>query len=180
MIEALAIDLEQSVYDETQRFEDPDDLLTLCGSLTINERGILKLAHYSVKEYLTSHRILHSPQTAYYMSSLTADLRLTQSCLLYLSYVDRMERETSNSYDMLPLHSYSFGHWFYHYKRSGRPTAMTALALDTLGDSLSTFNTKSWQLPTGLLLKCLLGQNAPNEVFKFNKAVVRDLILPVI
>jgi hypothetical protein len=36
--EALAIDLEQSVYDETQRFEDPDDPMNLCGSLTDREK----------------------------------------------------------------------------------------------------------------------------------------------
>lgn len=153
MVEALALDLERSVFDETQRIEDHRDILTLCGSLVISEKGVLKLAHYSVKEYLTSDRIRSSPQSLYHVSKLATDFHIAVSCLLYLQHFDRMQHAASKTYTHLPLYPYCISHWFQHYKLSNRPAKLTNLALFTLADTESTFVTNSWRLLNPALFK---------------------------
>jgi hypothetical protein len=50
--EVLATDLETLEYDVDQKLQDPEDILSICGSLVMRngEFGGLKLSHYTVKE----------------------------------------------------------------------------------------------------------------------------------
>ena len=46
--------------------------------------GTLRLAHFSVKEYLTSDRIKASSFSQYYITSSLANFHITTHCLAYL------------------------------------------------------------------------------------------------
>ncbi|KAF1977160.1 hypothetical protein BU23DRAFT_377125, partial [Bimuria novae-zelandiae CBS 107.79] len=145
VIEALAIDLEQKDYDETQRIEDPEDIMTLCGSLTTYDHGYLKLAHYSVKEYLTSDRLLCMLQSTYFASNLNSDHSIAQYCLLYLRHFDHIHQEKTNLRTCFPLFDYCIKLWHFHYMLADRPPDLTTPALENLEDSSSTTATMAWQ-----------------------------------
>ena len=156
LTEALAIDLEQFAYDETQRMEDPEDIMSLCGSLVTMQSGVLKLAHYSVKEYLTSDRLLSSPQFAYYVSSKNANFSIGQSCLLYLQHYDNVQKTAlgNQKHDptlerdkLLPLYSYSICFWPSYYRSADQPKELTNLVLGILGNPSSFFTSELWRLP---------------------------------
>lgn len=86
--EAIAIDLTSECMDEEDRLNEPQDVLTLCGSLvTISTQGLLSLAHQSVKDYLMSDEIRGSPGTSVFaLSKDTGNLELTRFCLAYLRF----------------------------------------------------------------------------------------------
>lgn len=157
MAEALAIDLEEMRYDETQRIEDNNDIVNLCGSLVTSQEGILKLAHYSVKEYLTSNRLLSSVHSSYYIAGRDAQLCIAQSCLLYLRHVDEVQlalvdgdvhNSSTATRTPLPLYPYSINAWWYHYRELDKPKKLTTLALDILGNPSSMFAREAWCAPS--------------------------------
>ena len=160
MTEVLAIDLKSMEYDATQRIEDPEDIVTLCGALVVSQSGMLKLAHYSVKEYLTSNRLLSSPQFTYYVSSKDSHICITQTCLLYLRHYDQRQRKAlqSHPHALIPapcqsllLYPYSISVWAHHYELSGKPVESTVLALDVLGNPSSIFASEAWDFPSPTL-----------------------------
>ena len=127
--------------------------MSLCGSLVTNQRGILRLSHYSVKEYLTSDRLLTSPLSAYHVSSRAAHCLITKSCLLYLRHYDRTQQWASQRHEQvpkykLPLYLYSICLWPQHHKLSEQTAEITMLALDILGCEKSVFNSGIWRQPS--------------------------------
>lgn len=63
LAEAMAVDIDQCSFSVDNRLLEPMDLLESCTCLTrIDEHGRVFFAHYSVKEYLYSDRILNRPQ----------------------------------------------------------------------------------------------------------------------
>ncbi len=62
LTEVLVIDFveEQPIYDTKHRLRNPRDILTICSSLVsspTSDDGEIRLAHFSVREYLISTRI---------------------------------------------------------------------------------------------------------------------------
>ena len=74
----------------------------------------LRLAHFSVKEYLTSDRIKASSFSQYYITSSLANFHITTHCLAYLLYFDSpvITAEDVREY---PLGPYAAKLWVYHY-----------------------------------------------------------------
>ncbi|KAF2444190.1 hypothetical protein P171DRAFT_27522 [Karstenula rhodostoma CBS 690.94] len=64
-------------------------------------------------------------QMPHHQSKLSANFYITNSCLLYLQYFDRMQQSNPTSYTHLPLYPYCISHWFHHYKFSNRPAELT-------------------------------------------------------
>ncbi|KAF2868919.1 ankyrin repeat-containing domain protein, partial [Massariosphaeria phaeospora] len=84
LTEALAVDLDALKYEPMQKVQDPEDILAMCGSLVTRsgETGnVLRLSHFSVKEYLTSTRISASEQSCYHIAIPKADISLAKNCL---------------------------------------------------------------------------------------------------
>ena len=109
-------------WDEIDRLFDPHDILTICSSLVATqENHSVQLAHYSVKEYLLSPRILGSPAKAFYLDYSKAHKELATLCVDYirLAYSDySLDKEDSWS-----SHSPEYEHqlvfyaafeWFQH------------------------------------------------------------------
>jgi hypothetical protein len=157
MVEALALDMERMNYDQLQRIEDFEDISDLCGSLVTTQSGVLKLAHYSVKEYLVSKRLSSSSQSAYYVSREDADLYIAQSCLLYLQHYDQVQKAALNNRKQgtpleqsktLSLYPYSIYYWPHHYQFSKKPAKLTDLVLKVFGHPSSFFADYRWSPPS--------------------------------
>ena len=75
--------------DDGERFMDPIDLVSLLGSLTVLDiRGgweIVTLAHYSVREYLTSERLLDPDLASFYEYLRDPDVYFASICSTYLT-----------------------------------------------------------------------------------------------
>jgi hypothetical protein len=76
----------------------------------------VRLAHFSVKEYLESKRILKSSAYQFYLESATGHRVLSQSCLTYLRYYSISPEKTLTKRDLetFPLLEYAAQSWFYH------------------------------------------------------------------
>jgi ankyrin repeat protein len=76
----------------------------------------LRLAHFSVKEYLESERISRSSANQFSLESATGHRALSQSCLTYLRYYITSPEKTLKHRDLetFPLLRYAAQSWFYH------------------------------------------------------------------
>lgn len=100
LVEVLAVDMEREEpqFNPENRIPDPKDILTMCSTLatTANitrypttDRGsetwtVLRLAHFSVKEYLLSDRIKSSKASMYSMDPISDNLFIARTYLVYL------------------------------------------------------------------------------------------------
>ncbi|KAL5330791.1 hypothetical protein ACEPPN_000314 [Leptodophora sp. 'Broadleaf-Isolate-01'] len=109
MVEIIAIDTEQSQFNPEDRLPDPRDLLTICSSLVTtvsvtakgndgasNDTTELRLAHFSVKEYLISDRIRNGLAFQYNIQS-GGEEEIAQSCLTYLLHFQRAIKDSDQA-----------------------------------------------------------------------------------
>ena len=114
---AEAVIIEPDVYeiDEDSKLLDPGVLLEILGSfVTLSRRGMVGLAHYSVKEYFMSDRA-----KLLRVDTVTAEVELGRYCLTYL-LLDTLregsdkERDIHLTLGTLPLINYAAGYWWKH------------------------------------------------------------------
>jgi hypothetical protein len=100
LVEVLAIDMdaEEPYFDPENRIPDPKDILTMCSTLVTTTEvagyldparhadtwSIVRLAHFSVQEYLLSERIKSSKASMYSMDLISGNLFIAQTYLVYL------------------------------------------------------------------------------------------------
>ncbi|KAI9893734.1 MAG: hypothetical protein M1814_005950 [Vezdaea aestivalis] len=110
-------------FSPEQRLHDPLDILTLCsGFVTISSSSkdsigdTLKLAHFSVKEYLTSPRLKSGQLSRFYIGKGSANEAIAEICLLYLlSFDDPTNPLDEKKVAELPLANYASKYWPYHF-----------------------------------------------------------------
>ena len=142
----VAIDSDgKAHYDSENRMRDSSDVLTICSSLvslsassdTANvlrydkwhpeflletaAARILRLSHFSVKEYLSSQRIRTGRASGYSVDAELARRSIAMTCLVYLMRFDkdeldenRMKKETD-----VALALYAARHWVSHFQQQG-------------------------------------------------------------
>ena len=125
------------VYNPENRLSDPTDVVTICSSLVtgtarkmvytggsevVNE---LRLAHFSVKEYLVSQRITG----CFRIEEITANITLAKACLTYLLYFN-FELVSEEVLDEYPLLSYAAEYWPEHMRAI--PEGSSEPTLDSL------------------------------------------------
>ena len=106
-------------YDSSDEFEQLERIVF--GSPGKEESKILvRLAHLSVREYLTSDRILAGPGRApgYSVRETAANLSIAKTCLAYLLHFD-MPELTYPSSKAFPLAGYAARYWIRHASMSG-------------------------------------------------------------
>jgi ankyrin repeat domain-containing protein 50 len=111
-------------FSPEERLSDPHDVLQiLAGLVTIypkddTSQSETRLAHFSVKEYLLSDRILKSPVSNFSATSITANDFITRSCILYILHYDKSSSKTMSFKDLecFPLLQYACEFWFIHAK----------------------------------------------------------------
>ena len=102
------------------RPEDPaHTVLSICSSLlsVVNPDGgspVIQFAHFSVKEYLTSARLIKAKDTIsrFHVSMTVAHTIVAQACLGVLLHLD--ESITKGSLEEFPLAEYAAEHWVGH------------------------------------------------------------------
>ena len=89
--EAIVVVPGRYPFNHEDRFCDPSEVLQICSSLVdLSEDGFtLRLAHYSVKEYIISERILLGAASAFFTSETLANTLLGEVCLTYLLSFDK-------------------------------------------------------------------------------------------
>ena len=109
--EVIAVDIDHLRFDSENRLPEPRDVLTICSSLVttaaataINDDGVsyeveeLRLAHFSVKEYLISDRVRTGPAYQYNIQEYAED-RIAQTCLIYLLQFEGSTSLTQDNVD---------------------------------------------------------------------------------
>lgn len=110
---------DETAHDEQSSALDIDNELdrSLPNRL-IHKHTIIRLAHFSVKEYLESSRIVDS-DAHYFQFDIGREHRfLTQSCLVYLAHYSNSLQKRSSRRDLesFPLLSYTARRWWDHAK----------------------------------------------------------------
>jgi hypothetical protein len=143
--EVAAIDANRCpAFDRDEVLEDPLEVLSICSSLVtvaasdsvehdemygVLEGPVLLLAHYSVKEYLISQRILGSKARMFAMESALCHQFIAKCCLQYLLQFDRLDALTEGNLNEFALAMYSAQQWVTHSKsnRTQDPESVTLI-----------------------------------------------------
>lgn len=130
MVEVLAIDsTDNFCFSPEQRLPDPCDIITICSTLVSVTAAAtentskqttgsqeLRLAHFSVKEYLISERLKKGLMHCYHITSFSANISIAQTCLTYLLHFERPDILTAEFDHEFPLIKYAAEFWPWHYR----------------------------------------------------------------
>ena len=132
--EAAVVDPD-TAFDPDERLPDPNYVLEILGSLvTVSSKGVssdasdddsnclpgreIRLAHFSVKEYLISERIRRGEVSEFGATNIYANHFIAESCLLYTLHYDESDSKTMSREDLksFPLLQYACQFWYTHVK----------------------------------------------------------------
>lgn len=152
VIDFLATDLSQKEplrFNEDHRLQDENDLIDICPGflyVTMDYHEYLpskkiRIAHFSLQEYLVSHRLRDTPSVShFYLNSDLAHSQIAQTCLDYLfsGILSNYDQDPEIRADY-PLLHYACFNWDYHYRfcqnHAQRPTK---LAFDSFVNATET------------------------------------------
>jgi hypothetical protein len=139
-------------FDCDARFPEQREILKVCSSLiTIEEMvvnsfeeekfygkrlhgkviNLVRLAHFSVKEYLVSERIRDQAVTKYAIQEIPANVSISATCLAYLLQFDQHYSLSSETIEEFPLARYAAEHWTQHARIVGKDLdSIQMLSLD--------------------------------------------------
>jgi hypothetical protein len=133
IVEVLAIENGDSGgFCPDERLPDPADVMVICSSLiscsVVSEEDHevrVRLAHFSVKEYLLSDRCpLRSD-----LQMPTCHMAIAESCLHYLLFLFENLPLTKNLVDHHPLSQYAAEYWWQHAQSTDHPLNLTVINL---------------------------------------------------
>jgi hypothetical protein len=143
--ELVTIDIKKSPqFDPGRRFPDPRDILLICSSLVTwttelsdnphgkDTRGQIRLAHFSVKEYLVSERIQDSNAKRYSIRGIDTNAAMADVCLAYLLYLDNPECFAIRRGKEFPLAGYAAKYWIQHARKAESGGSVPSLIMDFL------------------------------------------------
>ena len=153
LAEIVAIDVHETLhFDPERRWPEPQDILTICSSLitlTTNvskatDEGIIdessehdgegssvfvRLAHFSVKEYLISSRMQCGIAANYSVKEIESAGTLAEDCIAYLLQFDILGSLTREKLKSSPLAYYAAKCWTFHARQAGKGPNETTLLL---------------------------------------------------
>ena len=130
--EVIAIDVNETPqFDPQRRLPDPRDVVEICSSLITVTLGppddaeleggnlepsesFVRLAHFSVKEYLTSDIILQGQAVHFSLQETDCHLSVAKDCLAYLLHLGEVGSLTPEVFAEYPLARYVAGKWTAH------------------------------------------------------------------
>ncbi|KAI6890008.1 hypothetical protein KC325_g46 [Hortaea werneckii] len=91
----------------------------------------IRLAHFSLKEYLQSESILHSRAKRFHLVGEVGHRVLAQSCLAYLRHYisSGSKTSTTSDFEYFPLLNYAARSWYYHSARQPHDEIQRELSL---------------------------------------------------
>ena len=126
--EVVAIDInDHPKFDPQRRLPDPEDVVEICSSLiTVTDNAsnddefnylypksdgaYVALAHFTVKEYLTSDIIRQGKAVKFNLDETGCHVALIKDCLAYLFHFDKLGSLTSDVFAEYPLAQYAAMH----------------------------------------------------------------------
>ena len=132
---------------EEHRLFDPEDILNICSTLVTcdNDTREIKVAHYSVREYLLSDRIQEGPARVFAIDETDANRHIAEICLSYLLSFDEHDSIYGNVRDHFPLLEYAASYWFSHaWLQGGETDTMLSNACARLLDPHSGHQFSNW------------------------------------
>ncbi|KAL4769179.1 hypothetical protein BDW60DRAFT_210265 [Aspergillus nidulans var. acristatus] len=153
LIDAHAVDLNEPLrLDRDGRSYEQNDLIDIClGLIEVatakDDKGqttsTVRIAHFSVQEYLQSDRILQQNSRIFAMQSEIGNTEIALICLVYL-----MEPALSRGpldktkLTLFPFAHFAATHWFHHYANSGEgKKTIEPLVLELFKDNMMAFVT---------------------------------------
>ncbi|KAA6412672.1 MAG: hypothetical protein FRX48_03664 [Lasallia pustulata] len=157
LAEIVAVNINGSPwFDHTARFPAKEDVLAICSSLVavedvriedndlgrdkyllreqygstlVNPIQIVRLAHFSVKEYLVSKRIRdQAAATARYaIQEIQANQFIAAACLAYLLQFNQHDSLTSQTLEDFPLARYAAMYWLRHTRKVDKDLGPTEM-----------------------------------------------------
>lgn len=132
VIEAMAVELGDIPRLNTKRrLHDQDDLHQVCPGLievVVNpdakELSTVRIAHFSVQEYLESERIRQQRVAMFHVETEKANAEIASLCLAYLLEPEVYNGDRSN----FPLTVYAVRYWHRHYDENFQTTHLPDLA----------------------------------------------------
>jgi hypothetical protein len=141
LIDGIAVEITNGVgLNRKRRLQDANDIHGICPGLIqisldsapspkiLDEDDqpeyvpTLRIAHFSVQEYLESERIRHQQARMFSLSSATAHAETSQICLLYLLEPALSKTRSIKSIrEAFPLGHYAAEFWYHHYQEAERP-----------------------------------------------------------
>jgi hypothetical protein len=121
--EVVAIDVERSrAFNSEEVLEDPLEVLSICSSLVtitatedhLSTKRIVTLAHYSIKEYLSTERILQSRAARYSIRGIDCNEFIAKGCVSYLLQFQGSDPFSSATIQESKLALYAAKFWITH------------------------------------------------------------------
>ena len=154
LAEVVAIDEdEHPCFHPERRFPEPEDILLMCSSLVSateeKARGkVVKLAHFSVKEYLVSYQIMNGEARKYSIREIDANVRIARDCLSYIIYfTEDVPKPAKHKFSSeFPLAQYAALVWQDHAQVGGQVNdeSMTKMVMKLFTSEGNAFS--SWCL----------------------------------
>jgi ankyrin repeat protein len=126
LIDGIAVELgDDPKFNEDSRLMNVNDIRHICpGFIEVDLEVTVRIAHYSVQEYLESDRILTSGTARFSVRRAQANTEVASICLAYLldpglseAYLNQVE----DFHDKYPLAAYAASNWSEHY-HEGSPS----------------------------------------------------------
>lgn len=145
LIDAIAVELgDDPRFNEDSRLMDKDDIRRICpGFIEMDfqpddDETTVRIAHYSVQEYLESDRILASKTARFSVRRAEANTEVASICLVYLmdrKLCEAYVSQTAGLNAKYPLAIYAAKNWPNHYRGGiGSDPHLRSLTLELLHD----------------------------------------------
>ncbi|KAF8196084.1 ectomycorrhiza-induced ankyrin-domain/NACHT-domain-containing protein [Pholiota molesta] len=133
-------------YVPAHRYWNERDVLEKCAGLITESEGEVKLAHFSIKEYLLSEHLSDGVTSGFHLISIeTSHALISQTCLAYLLQFDVPNSLAVhiNVATSFPLAPYAAKHWVSHAQSGGIDNLETSCTL-TLAKKLFMSNSATF------------------------------------
>ena len=140
LIDGIAVETNHHPgLNRKRRLQDSNDIQEICpgfidiglGADHTNETyrkekliPTVRIAHFSVQEYLESDRIRHQKATKFSLTSVTAHAEIAKICLIYLLEPALSSPELNETVlEEYPMAQFAARYWYHHYKNMVNPTS---------------------------------------------------------
>ena len=128
--EIVAVNTKGEPYlNPKDRLVEPKEVLSICSSLVTTEEHQnprsdtpeqrVRLAHFSVQEYLITERIQSSAAGKYAIREINTHESIAATCLAYLLHLDEHKSLISKPLNEFPLARYAAEYWTQHARMVG-------------------------------------------------------------
>ena len=137
IIDGVAVEINTSTgLNRKRRLQDSNDIRDICVGFidiglgtdhtteTYHEEELtptVRIAHFSVQEYLESERIRHQKAVMFSLASVTAHTEIAQICLTYLlEHGLSSSNLDQNLLEEFPLAKFAAMYWYHHYRTTAK------------------------------------------------------------